>query len=746
MAEKKIFTTEVGGKTLKVQIGGLADQCSGSCFLQIGETSVLVTSQMGNEAGGMGFFPLTCDYEERYYAAGKILGSRFVRREGRPTSEATLNTRMIDRAVRPLFPVNFKREVQVIVTCLSWDTENDPATLGLLGASIALGISPMPWQGPVSVVRIGRVDGGFVLFPSYEQRLKADLDIVLAGVEQNGEILINMIEAKAEEIQEDVILQAHDFALPFLRQLIDFQKEIIGQVGKEKIALSDLKIDEALEKRGQEFLAAKIEAVVYRKNKGFDKVEVEADLEQIQKEYLEMIKIEFGDDKITDGKIVWETIQEKILDEKILRDSARPDGRALDELRPLDLDVSILPRTHGAGLFTRGQTRVLSILTLGGPGDQQLLEGMDFSGKKRFMHHYNFPPYSSGEVKRLSSPGRREIGHGMLAEKALLPVIPSFDEFPYTIRIVSEVLTSNGSTSQAAITAASLALMDAGVPIKRPVSGIAVGLIKKDNRTYKLLTDIQGPEDHFGDMDFKVSGTSEGVTAIQMDVKTDGITREIIEAALERGKKARWEILEKLKTLLPGPRENLSPFAPRVAMLQINPDKIGAVIGTGGKVINGIIEECGVAIDIEDDGRVFVSAVSDEAIQKAMEHIKGLTKEFKIGEVFQGPVRRILDFGAFVEIAPGVDGLVHISQLANFRVERCEDVVQVGDVIPVKIVNIDEQGRINLSAKEAGFAPPSPDSSVWSDKKMARRTTNNDSYNTRGDRSRRNSRGPSRGH
>jgi len=708
MSEKKIFTAEVGGKSIKVQIGGLADQCSGSCFIQMGETSVLVTSQMGNEAGGMGFFPLTCDYEERYYAAGKILGSRFVRREGRPSAEATLNARMIDRAIRPLFPSNFKREVQVIATCLSWDAENDPATLGLLGASVALGISSMPWQGPVAVVRVARINGQFILFPSYEQRSQANLDLIMAAVEQNNEVLLNMIECKAEEEKEEAVLAAYDFALPFSQQLISFQKAIFQQAGKEKIPLEELKIDEGLQKRAEEFLRAKIEPVLYPKEKGFDKTNVEAELRQIQKEYLEMVKTDFGEEKNTDAKIIWEIVQEKVLDEKILGESARPDGRALDEIRQIDMDVSILPRTHGAGLFTRGQTRVLSILTLGGPGDQQLLEGMDFSGKKRFMHHYNFPPYSSGEVKRLGSPVRREIGHGMLAEKALLPVIPKFDEFPYTIRIVSEVLTSNGSTSQAAITAGSLALMDAGVPIKRPVSGIAIGLIKRDNKNYKLLSDIQGPEDHFGDMDFKIAGTDQGITAIQMDVKTDGITKEIMAIALERGKKARLEILSKMKEVLSAPRETLSPFAPRVAVLQINPEKIGAVIGTGGKVINSIIEKCAVEIDIEEDGRVFVSGVDDQLMQKALDWIKGLTKEFKPGEEFQGTVKRIMEFGAFVEIAPGVEGLVHISQLASFRLEKCEDVIEIGDIIPVKIVNIDEQGRLNLSAKEAGFNPSSP--------------------------------------
>lgn len=706
MAEKKFFEAKIGplagqAKILKVQIGGLADQCSGSCLAQMGDTSVLATAQMGNEAGGLGFFPLTSDYEERFYAAGKILGSRFVRREGRPTAEATLIARMIDRAIRPLFPPNFKREVQVISTCLSWDGQDDPATLGLFGASLSLMISSMPWRGPVGAARIARVGEEFILNPSYEQRDKADLDMILAAVEENGEILINMIEAKAEEVADDLILAAYDFALPYLKQLIDFQKEVAKQVGQAKILFEATKVDSALATLVSDFLKGKLEPVLYQS----DRQKIYAGLDQLKIELLEMVKQEFGDDKTTDTKNLFELEQERVLDENILKNSKRPDGRALDEIRSIEIEAGILPRTHGTGLFTRGQTRVLSILTLGGPGDQQLLEGMDFSGKKRFMHHYNFPPFSSGEVKRLGSPGRREIGHGMLAEKAILPLIPAFEEFPYTIRAVSEVLTSNGSTSMAAVTATSLALMDAGVPIKRPATGIAIGLIKQDNNNYKLLTDIQGPEDHCGDMDFKAAGTEVGITAMQMDVKTDGITREILAAALERSKKARLEILAKIKEVLPGPREKLSVFAPRVAVVQINPDKIGAVIGTGGKIINAIIAECGVAIDIEDSGSVFVSATSDEAIQKAIEWIKGLAKEFKIGETFQGVVKKIVDFGAFVELTPGAEGLVHISQLANFRVGRVEDIIKLGDSIPVKIIGIDEQGRINLSAKEAGFSP-----------------------------------------
>jgi polyribonucleotide nucleotidyltransferase len=532
--------------------------------------------------------------------------------------------------------------------------------------------------------------------------------LVLTAIEQKDEVLINMIEAKADELAEEELLAAYDFAIPYLQQLIGFQKKVASSLVSEKIQLEELKINPALVSKVIEFLKGKLEPAIFQA----DKQKTSIDLEQIKAELLEMVKQEFGDDKTMDAKNIFELEQEKVLDDNILFKEKRPDGRALDQIRDLTVEVDILPRTHGTGLFTRGQTRVLSILTLGSPGDQQLLEGMDFSGKKRFMHHYNFPPYSSGEVKRLGSPGRREIGHGMLAEKALLAVIPSFDDFPYTIRIVSEVLTSNGSTSMASATAASLALMDAGVPIKRPVTGIAVGLIKKDNKTYKLLTYIQGPEDHSGDMDFKVAGTEEGITAIQMDVKTDGITRKIMEEALLRGKKARLEIFKKIKQILPEPRKQLSPLAPRIVVLRINPEKIGAVIGTGGKVINSIIESCNVTIDIEDDGRVFVAGQDDASMQRAVEWVKSLTHEYEVGAIMQGKVKRITEFGAFVEIAPGQDGLVHISQLANFRVNKVEDVLKIGQEIPVKIISIDDSGKIALSAKEAGFNPSAPQNSL----------------------------------
>ena len=745
MQEVKTYNASIAGKSLKVQIGGMADQASGSCLAQMGETVVLATAQIGQEMGGKGFFPLTCDYEERFYAAGKILGSRFVRREGRPTSEATLISRMIDRTIRPLFPLNYKKEAQVIATCLSWDTENDPATLGLLGASISLAISEAPWYGPVAAVRIAKLENELILFPSYEQREKADLDIVLAGGKnKKGEVLINMIEAKADELSEDEIVKAYQFAVPYLEQLIDFQQKIIQENGKEKVSGEALRVDAALENKCREFLANKLEKALYQK----DKQKVQIDLEQIENDLAEIVRAEFGDDKTIDVKNIFEQEQEKLLDDKIINEQKRPDGRAMDEVREIDVVVGILPRTHGTGMFTRGVTRVLSILTLGGPGDQQLLEGMDFSGKKRFMHHYNFPPYSSGEVKRMVGPGRREIGHGMLAEKALLPLIPPFEEFPYTIRAVSEVLTSNGSTSMASVSAVSMALMDAGVPIKRPATGIAIGLIKKSDTEYQLLTDIQGPEDHFGDMDFKVAGTEQGITAIQMDVKTDGINEEILKGALSRAKKARLEILEKMTKVLSEPRKEMSPFAPRVQILQINPDKIGAVIGPGGKVINNIIAECDVAIDIEDSGKVFVSATKDQSIQKAMEWIKGLTKEFKPGEKFQGIVKRLMDFGAFVEISPGAEGLVHISEFADFRIERVEDVVKVGDVIPVVVREIDDQGRINLSAKDAGFVAPQTAASSGSpsvSRTVARGRIGNDTRRSGFGGSRGSSSGPKRG-
>jgi len=696
-----MFKLDIGGKNLEVQTEDLAEQASGSCLIKLGETTILATCQMGEEKPNMGFFPLTCEYQERYYAAGRILGSRFIRREGRPSTEAILNSRLIDRAVRPLFPKELRREIQVITTCLSWDQKNDPDILGLLGSSLTLLISNIPWNGPVAVVRIGQKNNKFIVNPTYEEKEGASMEIVLAGIEKDNDILINMIECQGEEIGEETILAAYDFAKPFLKKIIDFQNEIQKKIGKEKTVIPIPEKDKQLEQEIKKILAKKLEPALFQP----DRQKSKQDLEAIKQEIL----AQSGEEKANEALDLFEQEKENLLTKMVLEKEKRPDGRKLDQIREIKVKTSILPQTHGSAIFTRGRTKALSILTLGAPSDQQLLEGMEISGKKRFLHHYNFPPYSTGEVRPLRGPGRREIGHGMLAEKAIRPVIPKFEDFPYTIRVVSEMLSSNGSTSMASVSAACLALMDGGVPIKRPTAGIAIGLITgKDLSEYKVLTDIQGPEDHYGNMDFKVAGTEKGITAIQMDVKISGINREIMEQALQRAKKARLEILSIQNKVLPGPREKLSEFAPRVYTITIKPEKIGSVIGSGGRIINEIIDDCGVSIDIEESGKIFITADKDEAAKKAIEWIKNLTKEVKVGEIFQGKVKRILSFGAMVEILPGQEGLVRISEFANFHINKIEDIVKVGNTIPVKVIGIDDQGRINLSAKEAGFKVNKP--------------------------------------
>ncbi len=707
------FKLEIGGKELKVDVRNLAEQASGSVLVQYGDTLVLATAVMSShEREEVDFFPLTVDYEERYYAAGKILGSRFIRRESRPTDEAILTSRFIDRAIRPRFPKNLKREVQVVITCLSWDGENDPDLVGLIAASLALSISNIPWAGPIAALRVGRIDEKFVLNPVYTEREKSDLDLALTGLEsslaqslgnkKNDNVLINMIEAEGNEVEEEVILKAVEFAKPHLKKLIDFQKEISGEKGKEKIKIGEAVPDLELEKEIKDFLGQKLEKILYQPAK----IERMEEINDLKEELILFIKKTNSDSptdlkKIQCAKEFFEKELEKLIHENIIKSEKRPDGRKIDELRKIQCEAGLLPRTHGSGLFIRGQTKALSILTLGAPGDVKLLEGMETVGKKRFMHHYNFPPYSAGEVKPMRGPGRREIGHGMLAEKALMPLVPSFDEFPYTIRIVTEILSSNGSTSMASVSSSSLALMDAGVPIKKAAAGTALGLMQDYKGNYKILTDIQGPEDHHGDMDLKVAGTEKGITVIQMDVKIDGIGEEILKETLSRGRKTRLQILKETAKVMPKPRSDLSPFAPRIIILQINPTKIREVIGPGGKVINEIIGECGVSIDIEDTGRIFITAEKEEAAEKATAWIKNITREVKVGEIFQGKVKRILDFGAFAEILPGQEGLIHISQLAPYRVEKVEDIVKVGDIVPVKVISIDEQGRINLSLKEA---------------------------------------------
>jgi polyribonucleotide nucleotidyltransferase len=696
MMEK--FKLNIGDRDLTVEINDLAEQAAGSCMVRYGDTVVLATAVMSKQPReGADFFPLTVEYEERFYAAGKILGSRFIRRESRPSDEAIITARAIDRAIRPRFPENFRNEVQVVITCLSWDGENDPDVVGMIAASVALGISNIPWTSPISPVRIGQKDQKLIINPTYEQRKDGQLDFMVVGLRDNKKDLINMIEMEGDQVQESLIEEAYGFAKPSLEKLHDFQQEIIKKIGKEKSSLGEAAVEADLAKEYREFLGDRLEKALFQKNKS----ERNEAVEQLGKDLASYVEEKYQDPIKT--KQIKEFLEKEINDivhKNAISKEKRVDGRKLDEVRDIRTEVGILPRTHGTGLFVRGETKALSILTLGTPSDVRLLEGMEIRGKKRFMHHYNFPPYSSGEIKPMRGPGRREIGHGMLAEKALLPLVPGFEEFPYTMRVVTEILSSNGSSSMASVSAASLALMDAGVPIKSPATGISIGLMSDEKGDYKILTDIQGPEDHYGDMDFKVAGTRTGVTAIQMDVKVAGITEEIFKKALAAAKKARFQILDNIEKTLAKPRPELSKWAPRIYTLQINPDKIREVIGPGGKVINEIIEKCEVSIDIEDTGVVFVTAEKETAAKKAIEWIQNITREVKVGEVFQGKVKRILNFGAFVEILPGQEGMVHISHLADHYVAKVEDVVKIGDIVPVKVIAIDDQGRINLSIKE----------------------------------------------
>ena len=704
--EKQNFDIQLGDKKISFELNNWAEQASGSVLVQTEETVTLVTAVMSrSDLQNPGFFPLVVDYEEKFYAAGKILGSRFVRREGKPSDEAIITARLIDRAIRPLFPKNLHREVQIIATCLSWDGKNDPDTSGLLGASIALSLSNIPWKGPLSVVRIGRIEGNFVLNPTYEERGKSDIDFVLAAVKNGDELLFNMIEAESDETDEQIYEDALLFAKPFLLELIAFQEDLISKFGKEKTEFpntAELYTD--LEKELREWLEPRLEKALFQGNK---QARMEA-VDATKKEMLEMLEQkETANDAVHHAKDFFDDEVDRIVHKGALERNQRVDDRKLDEIRPLNAQVSLLPRTHGSGMFERGQTHTLSLLTLGAPGDQRLMEGMEFIGKKRFMHHYNFPPYAPGEVKPLRGPGRREIGHGMLAEKGLFPIIPTPDQFPYTIRIVTECVSSNGSTSMASICSSTLALMDAGVPISRPAAGISMGLMMDESgKHYKILTDIQGPEDHHGDMDFKIGGTKEGITAIQLDVKVNGISEQIFKETLANAKKARFHIIDDiiLKTL-PAPRPQLSQWAPKISTIQISPEKIGLLIGPGGKTINRIIDEYGVQIDIEETGQVFITSEQQDNLEKAVTYIQDLTREVQVGDVYQGTVKRIMEFGAFVEIPGGQEGLVHISQLAQQRVEKVTDIVQLGDVIPVKVIEIDNLGRINLSLKSAKETP-----------------------------------------
>lgn len=684
----KKFEIEVGGKKIEFEIKNLAERANSDVMVRCGDSQVFITCVMSdNDVKGLGFFPLTVNYEEKYYAAGKILGSRYIRREGRPSDNAVVISRVIDRTIRPLFEKNQWREVQVIATSLSWDEENDPDILGILGASLALSISDIPWQGPVGAIRIGMKNGKLMLNPTYEEREKSLLDIVFAGVKREEKILINMIESSGEEVKEELILEALKKALPEIKKLINFQEKISAEIGQEKMTIEEIEKPE-LEREVKKFLGDRIEEILFGRNplplaKG-------EGLNEFKKELIEFVEKNYPEEGWF-AKEIFEKEVRKVMQEKILKQEKRVDGRKLDNIREMQGEVGLIPRTHGSGLFCRGLTKSLSILTLGGPGEQQLIEGMEIAGKKRFLHHYNFPPYSTGEVKPLRAPSRREINHGVLAEKALLPLIPESEDFPYTIRIVSEMLSSNGSTSMASVCSSSLALMDAGVPLKRPVAGIAIGLIQ-DKQKHKLLTDIQGPEDFHGDMDFKIAGTKQGITALQMDVKIPGITEEVLKEALMKGKKARLTILDLMAKILPKPRSKVSPFAPKIYRLQIPTEKIGEVIGPRGHTIKRIIEETGAAIDVESTGIVYITAADEDSAKKAMGMIKNITREIKIGESFLGKATRNLSFGTFLELVPGQEGLLHSSQT--------EKPLKIGEKVLVKVISIDEQGRINLALEK----------------------------------------------
>jgi len=697
--EQKKWSLQIGGRILEIETGLLAGQANGAVTVRYGDTVVLATAVMSKGASRVsGYFPLMVDFEERYYAAGKIKGSRFIKREGRPSDDAVLSGRAVDRTVRPLFNHRMRNDVQVIVTVLSYDGENDPDTLAIVAASTALAISNIPWNGPVAAVRVGKAKDEFVLNPVTNGDLaEGELDLLISGSLDK----VNMIESGAMEISEKEMLEAFTFGQVAVKKIVAFILEIQKEVGKEKSVPTLVAGTPEFEAKVKEILLAEnLAEALYDK----DKKVIEEKLSSIQDKVKEYIKATFPEefDKLKEvAEIVFEEVSDEIVHQNILEKELRPDSRKLDEIRHIECRTGILPRTHGTGLFTRGETQALTVTTLGSPGDQQIIDTMEVDMKKRYIHHYNFPPFSVGEVKPMRGPGRREIGHGALAEKALVPVLPSKEEFPYTILLVSEILSSNGSSSMASTCGSTLSLMDAGVPIKRPVSGIAMGIIVGENDKFKILTDIQGLEDHYGDMDFKVAGTEKGITAMQMDVKVDGVTLEMLSAVLTQSHQNRLEILKKITDILPAPRTEMSQYAPKIITMQINPEKIRNVIGSGGKIINEIIDQTGVQIDIEDSGMIFITSPDEASAGKAKQWIDNLTHEVKAGELFNAKVTRIMAFGAFAEILPGQEGLIHISEIADRRIEKVEDVLSVGDIVPVKVKEIDSQGRINLSARLA---------------------------------------------
>lgn len=690
MSEKKVFTYEWAGRPLQVEIGQLAKQANGAVLVRYGDTSVLSVATASKNPKNLDFFPLTVNYEEKLYAVGKIPGG-FIKREGRPSERAILTSRLIDRPIRPLFPDGFRNEVQVISIVMSVDQNCSSEMAAMLGSSLALSVSDIPFDGPIAGAQVGLIGEELIINPTVEQMEKSTLDLTVAGTKD----AINMVEAGAKEVSEETVLEAIMFGHEEIIKLIEFQEKVVAEVGKAKKDIQLFELDKELFEEVKAICETKLVQAIQVQEKHAR----EDAINEVKVEVLE----QYTEKEATDEtlKQVREILDAMVKDEVrrlITEDKVRPDGRGVAEIRPLSSEVGVLPRTHGSGLFTRGQTQALSVCTLGPLGDVQIIDGIGLEETKRFMHHYNFPQFSVGETGPIRAPGRREIGHGALGERALEAVIPDEADFPYTLRLVAEVLESNGSTSQASICASTLAMMDAGVPLKAPVAGIAMGLVKK-GENYTILTDIQGMEDHLGDMDFKVAGTSEGITALQMDIKIDGLSKTILEEALEQAKIGRMQILDSMLATISEPREKLSKYAPKIVVIKINPDKIRDVIGPGGKQINKIIDETGVKIDTEQDGTIYIASADEEMIARAKEIIENIVRVAQVGEYYLGKVKRIEKFGAFVEIFNGKDGLLHISEIQEERTKNVEDVLKLGDELLVKVIEIDNQGRVNLSRK-----------------------------------------------
>ncbi|MEC6747530.1 polyribonucleotide nucleotidyltransferase [Marinilactibacillus sp. XAAS-LB27] len=694
MSDKKVFSTEIGGRTLTVEIGQLAKQANGAALLRYEDTVVLTAAVASNQASDRDFFPLMVSYEEKMYSVGKIPGG-FIKREGRPSENATLTARLIDRPLRPMFAEGFRNEVQITNTVMSVDPNNSPEMTAMLGSSLALSISNIPFNGPIAGVNVGRVNGELVINPTEEQTEQSDIHLTVAGTKE----AINMVESGAEQVSEEDMLEALLFGHDAIKELVAFQEKIVAELGQEKMEVILSVPNQDLKQKITSAYNDKMKEAIQT----FDKQERSEKTEAVKQEIIEAYQEKLADHEekdsmMKDVKAIASDMEKDEVRRLITQENIRPDGRKVDEIRALESEVSILPRVHGSGLFTRGQTQALSVATLAPLNEHQIIDGLGSENSKRFIHHYNFPQFSVGSTGPVRGPGRREIGHGALGERALAQVIPSEEEFPYMIRLVAEVLESNGSSSQASICAGTLALMDAGVPIKAPVGGIAMGLVMEGD-DYTVLTDIQGLEDHLGDMDFKVAGTREGITALQMDIKIEGITREILEEALTSAKKARLEILDNLEAAIGTPRTALSAYAPKIESIKIKPEQIKVVIGKGGDTINGIIAETNVKIDIDEEGTVSIYGQDADAIKRAIEIIEQLTEEVEVGKIYKGTVKRIEKFGAFVEIIKGKDGLVHVSELSDKYIKNVEDVISVGDVLEVKVTEVDKMGRVNLSRK-----------------------------------------------